>query len=216
MILKAYYKRHEKEPTENLSNDGVGVTGVGLKLLEELFTLPLGLDPKLIAAIEEFTAKKRAREKKMGKLEKKAAKGGVLGKAARNEIEQMMSQDLTAQNRVELTLNALKKKSKKKSGAVALEAKRKAEEEEKKAKLAAGRNKMAAMAAMFGGAKKTLLNKTEVKVGKTTGLSQKTKLHGKIKNKNVRGKLKHVESPKTEGVPRWAKNSIKKKAEGKE
>jgi len=92
MILKSYYKRTEKEPEEDLSNDGVGVTGVGPKVLEELFTLPLGLDPKLVAAIEEFTAKKRKREAKMAKLEKKAAKGGVLGKAAKNEIEQMMSQ----------------------------------------------------------------------------------------------------------------------------
>jgi len=73
----------------------------------------MGLDPKLVAAIEEFTAKKRAREKKMAKLEKRAEKGGVLGKAARNEIEQMMSQDLTAMNRIELTLNAAKKKGKK-------------------------------------------------------------------------------------------------------
>lgn len=92
MVLRAYYKRHEKPVEEDLSKDGVGVVGVGQKLLEELFTLPLGLDPKLIKAIEEFTAKKRAREKKMSSLEKKAAKGGVLGKAARNEIEQMLSQ----------------------------------------------------------------------------------------------------------------------------
>ena len=47
MILTEYYKRHNKKPDEDLSNDAVGVVNVGDKLLEELFTMPLGLDPAL-------------------------------------------------------------------------------------------------------------------------------------------------------------------------
>ena len=43
MILGEYYKRHEKEPLEDLSLDGVGITEVGAKLLEELFSMPAGL-----------------------------------------------------------------------------------------------------------------------------------------------------------------------------
>lgn len=154
LILKAYYKRVEKPIVEDLSNNGVGVVNVGDKLLEELFTLPMGLDPKLVAAIEEFTAKKRKREKKISKLEKKAAKGGVLGKAASNEISQMMSQDQTEMNRIEITLNAAKRKGAKKSGQRALEEKKKAEAEKKKAKIAKGRSKIAGMASLWGGAAK--------------------------------------------------------------
>eukprot|EP00470_Lotharella_oceanica_P003789 CAMPEP_0170171552 /NCGR_PEP_ID=MMETSP0040_2-20121228/4715_1 /TAXON_ID=641309 /ORGANISM="Lotharella oceanica, Strain CCMP622" /LENGTH=319 /DNA_ID=CAMNT_0010411675 /DNA_START=26 /DNA_END=985 /DNA_ORIENTATION=- len=206
MILKAYYKRTEKPVEEDLSNDGVGVTGVGPKVLEELFTLPLGLDPKLIAAIEEFTAKKRKREAKMAKLEKKAAKGGVLGKAAKNEIEQMMSQDLTAMNRIELTLMAAKKKGARKSGEEALEAKKKAEEKKKADKLAAGRNKMASMAAMWGGAKKTMLNKTKTKA--TPNIDSRTKTLGKIKSKSGIQKLKKVQKPR-EGLAPWVKKQMK-------
>jgi hypothetical protein len=211
MVLKAYYKRTEQKPTEDLSTGGVGIIGVGAKLLEELFTLPMGLDPKLVAAIEEFTAKKRKREKKMAGLEAKAAKGGVLGKAARNEIEQMMSQDLTAMNRIELTLKAAQKKGAKKSGAIALEEKKKAEAEAKKAKRNAGRNKMAAMAALWGGNKKTMLEKTKTK--ETPNINNRTKTLGKIKNKKSRAGLKKVQSPKRDGVAPWVKKAIK---EGKE
>jgi len=209
MILKAYYKRTEKAIEEDLSRDGVGVTGVGDKILEELFTLPMGLDPKLIAAIEEFTAKKRARESKMAKLEKKAAKGGVLGKAAKNEIEQMMSQDLTAMNRIELTLKAAKKKGMKKSGEKALEQKRQAEEKKKADKLAAGRSKMAAMAAMWGGAKKTMLNKTKTKA--TPNIDSRTKTLGKIKSKAGIQKLKKVNKPR-EGLAPWVKKAHKEES----
>eukprot|EP00471_Norrisiella_sphaerica_P004037 CAMPEP_0184485054 /NCGR_PEP_ID=MMETSP0113_2-20130426/6702_1 /TAXON_ID=91329 /ORGANISM="Norrisiella sphaerica, Strain BC52" /LENGTH=324 /DNA_ID=CAMNT_0026866325 /DNA_START=42 /DNA_END=1016 /DNA_ORIENTATION=- len=212
MILKSYYKRTEQKCEEDLSNDGVGVLGVGEKLLEELFTLPIGLDPKLIAAIEEFTAKKRAREKKMASLEKKAEKGGVLGKAARNEIEQMMSQDLTAMNRIELTLNAAKKKGAKQSGAAALEKKRKEEEEAKKAKRNAGRSKMAAMAAMWGGSKKAMLNKTKTK--ETPNIDSRTKALGQIKSKGPRQNLKKVQKPR-DGLAPWVKKAAKQKEDNK-
>ena len=95
MILTEYYKRLQKTPEEDLGTDAVGVVGVGEKLLDELFTLPIGLDPALekvffffgetiiiyfwntylifLQAIEDFTATKREREKKMKTLEEKAA-----------------------------------------------------------------------------------------------------------------------------------------------
>ncbi|GAB5359277.1 hypothetical protein AAMO2058_000530500 [Amorphochlora amoebiformis] len=204
MILKAYYKRKEIPIVEDLSRDGIGVVGVGGKILEELFTMPMGLDPKLIAAIEEFTAKKRAREKKIQKLEKQAEKGGVLGKAARNEIDQMMSQDLTTMNRVELTLNAAKRKGAKNSGAAELQARKEEEEKKKNSKLAAGRSKMAAMAAMWGGSKKAMLNKTKTK--EAPAVNSRTKTLGKIKNKSNKQKLKKVSKPR-EGLAPWVKQA---------
>jgi len=72
--------------------------------------LPTNLDPQLEKAIEEFTQKKREAEKKRVELENKAAQGGVKGLAAKNEIEQLDVADKTELNKVEITLNAAKKK----------------------------------------------------------------------------------------------------------
>lgn len=47
MILKEYYKRLKTQPQEDLSNDAIGVVGVGDKLLDELFTFPVGLSAEL-------------------------------------------------------------------------------------------------------------------------------------------------------------------------
>ncbi len=86
MILGEYYKRHEKEPLEDLSLDGVGITEVGAKLLEELFSMPAGLSPQLEEALETFAAEKKARQKKVDALTAKAEAGGVKGMAARQEL----------------------------------------------------------------------------------------------------------------------------------
>jgi len=149
MILTAFYKRLGKACPHDLSKGGIGVVGVGPQLLDELFTLPMGLDPALEKAIEDFMATKRAREAKFKELNAKAAAGGVKGLAATNEIKQLESQDLTEMNKVELTLNAAKKKASTQSGDVALQAKKKKEEEEEKAKRDASRNKLKNMAARF-------------------------------------------------------------------
>ena len=37
MILIEFYKRTETKPTEDLTEDGVGIIGVGEKILDELF-----------------------------------------------------------------------------------------------------------------------------------------------------------------------------------
>ncbi len=79
MILQAYYKRTNEPCKEDLTKGGVGITGVGAKLLDELFTLPVGLDPELEKAIEEFTAQKKAKEQKVRQLESVSASGGVKG-----------------------------------------------------------------------------------------------------------------------------------------
>jgi len=142
MVLREFYKRHETNPVEDLSNDGVGLTGVGDKLLEELFAPKSGLPPELVAAIEEFTAKKREKEAKVKDLEAKAAAGGVKGAAASNELLQLQASDKTEMNRLELTLNAAKRKASKGSADAALDAKKKKEEEERKKAEEEARQKM--------------------------------------------------------------------------
>lgn len=133
----------------DLSNEGVGLTGVGDMLLEELFTMPAGLDPELEKAIEDFASMKKEREAKIKRLETVAAGGGVKGLTAKNELAQMHAQDQTSMNRMELTLEAAKRKAAKFSGEAAL-AKKKAEEEaESKKKQEESRSKLRARAAMF-------------------------------------------------------------------
>jgi len=145
MILEAYYKRIGSACPHDLSNGGIGVVGVGRELLDELFTLPAGLDPALAKAIEDFMAQKRAREAKIKELEVKAAAGGVRGLAAGNEIKQMESQDLTAMNKMEITLNAAKRRSGTTSADVALAEKKKKEDDEAKAKSDASKARLKAM-----------------------------------------------------------------------
>jgi len=65
LILEEYYKRTEEKCTFDLSRGAVGITGVGHQLLDELYTIPTGLDPELERAIEELTAVKKKRENAM-------------------------------------------------------------------------------------------------------------------------------------------------------
>jgi len=132
LVLAEFYKRYETNPVEDLSTDGVGVIGVGDKLLDELFEPKAGLPPDLVAAIEEFTRKKREKEAQIKDLEAKAAQGGVKGAAAANELLQVQAADRTDMNRLELTLNAAKRKASKGSSDAALQAKRKKEEDERR------------------------------------------------------------------------------------
>jgi len=132
MILFEYYKRHETKPVEDLSDDGVGIVGVGDKILEELFYPKVGLPPELIEAIEAFTNKKKEIEGKRKDLEGKAAQGGVKGNAATNELAQLDAADKTAMNRQEVSLDAARRKALKSSSDVVLDQKKKKEEEERK------------------------------------------------------------------------------------
>ena len=154
MILGEYYKRHEKEPLEDLSLDGVGITAVGEKLLEELFSMPAGLSPQLEEALETFAAEKKARQKKVDALTAKAEAGGVKGMAARQELRILESGDETETNKLELTLAAAKRKAQKTSGAEAVKNLKEEKEKAAKADADARRAKMKARAAMFdkGGA----------------------------------------------------------------
>jgi len=186
MVLTEFYKRHEVPPVEDLTDDGVGVVGVGDKLLEELFEPKSGLPAELVAAIEEFTAKKREKEKKLKDLEAKAAAGGVKGAAATNELSQLHASDKTELNRLEITLNAAKRKASKGSSDAALEAKKKKEEDERKKAEEEARQKMVERKKLWeqggGGAEKA----TDVKQGVTSFN------RGNLKKTNTTDKSKPV------------------------
>jgi len=149
MILAAYFKRTGEQNPYDLSHDGIGLKDVGKLLLDELFTMPLGLDPELERAIEEFTKAKKAREDKLKDLRGKAEAGGVKGLAASNEIKQMESADNTQMNKLEITLEAAKKRCARDSGEVALKSKQAKEVAEAKAKQDSARANLKAKAAMW-------------------------------------------------------------------
>jgi hypothetical protein len=72
--------------------------------------------------------------------------------AAKNELEQLSKEDPTEMNRIELTLNAAKRRSAKDSGEMALNKKKQLEEEEAKRKKEEGRKRLADRAALFNNA----------------------------------------------------------------
>jgi hypothetical protein len=111
--------------------------------------VPIGLDPELEKAIEDFTATKKARETRISGLLQKTKLGGVKGMAAQNEIVQMEREDLTEMNRIELTLNAAKRKASKSSGEIALAKKKNQEKEEAAEKLRSSRERLAAKASLW-------------------------------------------------------------------
>eukprot|EP00123_Amoebidium_parasiticum_P008822 comp19041_c0_seq1/m.21472 comp19041_c0_seq1/g.21472 ORF comp19041_c0_seq1/g.21472 comp19041_c0_seq1/m.21472 type:complete len:284 (-) comp19041_c0_seq1:23-874(-) len=150
MVLREYYKRTELDCPYNLSShqDVCNITGVGYELMEELLTMPLALDPATEKAIEDFgTAQKEGRRKR-AQLMEIAAKGGVKGMAAKNELMQLESADKTATNMVELKLNAAKRAAKK-QGEIALEQRKKEDEEREKRVKEEGRAKLKARATLW-------------------------------------------------------------------
>jgi F actin bundling C terminal len=150
MILSEYYKRVGEACPHDLSNGGVGVTGVGFELLDELFTMPTALSPELEKAIEEFAAQKRARANRLHSLEEKAAGGGVRAMSAKNELAQLNAADVTEMNRLEITLNAAKRRAGKQSGEAALREKKNQQAAAEKTSREASRQRLADRAAMFG------------------------------------------------------------------
>lgn len=64
-------------------------------------------------------------------------------------MQQLSNEDLTEFNRIEITLNAAKRRAGKASGEIALEQKRRQEEEELKKEKQLGRERLAAKAALF-------------------------------------------------------------------
>ena len=151
MILTEYFKRMEMNPTVSLENDGVGLTGVADMLLEELFTMPIGLDPEIEAAIEEFMKAKKQKEDKMNELLNLSEGTGVKALKAKAEIAQMNAADNTEENRVEITLKAAQRRASKFSAAEQLAKKENEEKQMVEKKRRDSRAALAARAAQFEG-----------------------------------------------------------------
>lgn len=149
LILTEFYKRNEMEPDVDMGNDGVGLVGVGEKLVQELFDVPQGIDPELEKLMKDFSIEYAKRQAKIAELQAKVDAGGVKGMSAKNELEQLKQQDTTEANAVEARIAAAVKKavSKSKKELAEKEAQNAKDAENKKAE---GRGKLAERAAAFG------------------------------------------------------------------
>jgi len=147
MILKECFKRKDTEPDIDLSNDGVGLTGVGDMIIEELFSPPAGLDPDLEKMMAEFSLEHTKREQQIADLEAIVAQGGVKGMAAKNQLTALKAQDTSAMNALEAKIASAIKKAQKKTEEelAARQAAAKVAEEQKNLELKGGLKDKAAM-----------------------------------------------------------------------
>ncbi len=148
VILGSYYQRTGGTITEDFSKGGIGVTGVGAKILDELFTYPLGLDASLEAAIADWSSKKQARDGKIVLLHQTAAQGGVKALAAKNELEQMTKMDETEDIKMQITIDNARKKMAKAQEQTSLQQKAEKEAIEKQ-KVESGRANLKSFASKF-------------------------------------------------------------------
>lgn len=150
MILTDYYKRTGIPHKHDLSKNGRGINGVGYELLDELFYIPSSLPPELVRALEELTAQKKEREAKLEELAAQAAKGGVKGGIAVQQLGAMkeagMSEDM---KKTEAKINSALRKCSKNSAETQLNKQKEAEAKVEKDKKDASRAALKAKTAMF-------------------------------------------------------------------
>lgn len=143
MILKEFFDRHEMKADVDMENDGIGLSGVGQRLIDELFAPPLGVDPELEKLMREFHLGHEEREKKIADTQKIIDAGGVKAMAAKAEMSKLTAMDGSEMNHIEAKIKAAFTKANKlakqkldafQAGAAAATA---ADKAESKAKLAA-------------------------------------------------------------------------------
>jgi hypothetical protein len=113
MILEEFFQRKGESPDVDMANNGVGLTGVGERLIEELFAPPVGVDPELEKLMKSFATSQQAKAAKMAELEAVVASGGVKGMGANTELQKMKSEDDSSLHAIEARIaNAIKKADK--------------------------------------------------------------------------------------------------------
>jgi len=137
MILEEFFRRQGAAPDVDMGNDGVGLTGVGDRLIEEMFAPPQGVDPELEKMMKDFAIQHAKSKAEIADLQAVVEQGGVKGMSAKNSLESLQKKDTTDLNAIEARIAAAIKKTEKKT----LEevAKKEAEAATKKAEAEAGR-----------------------------------------------------------------------------
>jgi hypothetical protein len=69
MILEEFFRRQGSAPDVDMGNDGVGLTGVGDRLIEELFAPPQGVDPELEKMMKDFAIQHAKSKQEIAELQ---------------------------------------------------------------------------------------------------------------------------------------------------
>jgi len=115
MILEEFFARKGEDPDVDMGNNGVGLTGVGERLIEELFAPPQGIDPELEKMMKDFAISRQTRAKEIADLEEVVAGGGVKGMSAKTTLDSLKKEDTSALNAIEARIAAAIKKAEKKT-----------------------------------------------------------------------------------------------------
>ena len=115
MILEEFFARKGEAPDVDLSSNGVGLTGVGERLIEELFAPPQGIDPELEKMMKDFASSRAARAQEEAALEEVVSHGGVKGMSAKNQLDALRKEDTSAVHAIEARIAAAIKKAEKKT-----------------------------------------------------------------------------------------------------
>jgi hypothetical protein len=115
MILEEFFARKGEAPDVDMANGGVGLTGVGDRLIEELFAPPQGVDPELEKMMKDFAASRAARAKEIADLEEIVAGGGVKGMGAKTKLDSLLKEDSSSLHAIEARIAAAIKKTEKKT-----------------------------------------------------------------------------------------------------
>jgi len=115
MILEEFFARKGEDADVDMNNGGVGLTGVGERLIEELFAPPQGIDPELEKMMKDFASTRAVRAKEIADLEEVVAGGGVKGMSAKTTLDSLKKEDSSQLNAIEARITAAIKKTEKKT-----------------------------------------------------------------------------------------------------
>jgi len=115
LILEEFFARKDIAPDVSMDNEGVGLTGVGDRLMEELFAPPQGVDPELEKMMRDFANGQAAKAKDIAELEEIVAQGGVKGMGANTKLEALKKSDSSDLHLIEARIAAAIKKAEKRT-----------------------------------------------------------------------------------------------------
>jgi hypothetical protein len=111
MILEEFFARKGEAPDVDMANNGVGLTGVGERLIEELFAPPQGVDPELERMMKEYSVNRATKAHEIADLEAIVQAGGVKGMAAKTKLESAKHEDTASLNAIQARIAAAIKKA---------------------------------------------------------------------------------------------------------
>jgi hypothetical protein len=105
-MLKEFFAREGIPADVDMDGEGVGLSGVGERLIGELFAPPLGLDPDLEKMMKEFSIQTADTEKKIAEQLTVINAGGIKAMAAKTEMGKLTSANESGLHHIEAKIKA--------------------------------------------------------------------------------------------------------------